>query len=315
MSNPSDCVAKGSPEAAGPVMSDDELWQLIGWRPTSPYERGPVLFPGSSNFWGWDSQIDNCPSQAWIDWAKREIIQCDEDRALYLCRLLRMLELFHRDGVSRTPRVEMNFLCAAFVGGLAVAGKEEALDGTDQVDVTLALAEQRRLILIGKIDEWCPGMPSGSGWKRYVRSTLAGRRFVGSRDLAPPPSLANTSGESPSSPQETKTSHPHEAESAQPPPAGHEGSVRTPATDVPAPIYYPNEKRDVWIYEECCKGTPYKEIRRHLEAKHKTEEGIEFIESFSGIRNAAARYAHARGLPLPPKRQHGRPPALKNGAR
>ena len=318
MNNTSGSVGRELPDTRAPAnptidaISDDELWQLVGWRPTSPYERGRTLFPQSPNVWGLQSgESDNVPTRAWIDWAKGEIIQCDKDRVLYLCRLLRILELFHRDEVSRTPGVEMNFLCAAIVGGLAVAGQQDSIDDGRQLDVMLMFAQQQRLVLIEKIDEWSPGMPSGSGWKRYVRLTVAGQRFVGSQDWAPPPPLDNTSRESPSGPQETKTSHLQEAKSTPSPPAGHGGAVSAPATDVPAPIYYHNEKRDAWIYEECVKGTHYKEIRRQLRIKSETE-GVEFVESFSGIRKAAARYAHAHGLPLPPKRQHGRPPAEKN---
>ena len=304
-------VSSDAPAPAGRAMSDEELWQLIGWRPTSPQERARAMYawsPASS------SARDSVPSRIWIDWAKGEILRTDNDQALYLCRLLRILELFHRDEPNLTPRVEEDFLCAALTGGWAVSGQRGLVDDGRQSDVMVGWAQQRRLVHIEDIDEWNPGMASGSGWKRYVRLTVAGRRLVESGDLAPLPPLDNTSGESPSSFQETKTSHPQAVESAPSSSVGHGGAVSTPSTDGPAPIYCPNEKRDAWIYEECVKGTPYKEIRRQLLIKSETE-GVEYIESFSGIRKAASRYAHTHDLPLPPKRQHGRPPAEKNGAR
>lgn len=60
------------------------------------------------------------------------------------------------------------------------------------------------------------------------------------------------------------------------------------------------ESRDKWIYDECCKGTPYDLIVSKLKKKPKSWDRI---ESKQGIRSAAKRYADRNGLPQVPRRQ------------
>ncbi len=64
------------------------------------------------------------------------------------------------------------------------------------------------------------------------------------------------------------------------------------------------EARNKWLYEEACKGTPYKVIVTKLAKKPKSWERI---ESISGIKRASRAYAERHGLFLPPARQSGRP--------
>ena len=62
------------------------------------------------------------------------------------------------------------------------------------------------------------------------------------------------------------------------------------------------EQRNRWIYEECWKGTPYKEIIRQLERN--THEWLP-IASTNGVKAAAARYADQHSLTHPFKRKQG----------
>jgi hypothetical protein len=68
------------------------------------------------------------------------------------------------------------------------------------------------------------------------------------------------------------------------------------------------ELRDRWIYTLCMEGAPYRSI---IIALRDHPSRWETIESVQGIKRAAEDYAKRHGLPLPPKRQHGRPPARK----
>ncbi len=70
----------------------------------------------------------------------------------------------------------------------------------------------------------------------------------------------------------------------------------------------PTEARDKYIYDQCCASTVYKRII--LDVKKRPE--WDRIDSISGIRRAAQRYAMRHGLPLPPLRQRGRPSRAKN---
>lgn len=78
--------------------------------------------------------------------------------------------------------------------------------------------------------------------------------------------------------------------------------VSIPATEVTPAT--PMEKRNEWLYRECCKGTKYKTIVARLRQKPKTWPRISRIQ---GVKNAANRYAKRHGLPPIPSRQPGRP--------
>ena len=148
-----------------------------------------MLFPWSPGAWPHEDRADNTPSSEWVAWAKRQIQEPDSDPVLYLCRLMRLIGLFHTDRTSDRPGVRFDLLNAAMVSGLAVAGGDASGGLTHLVESALQMAEQRGLVLIERIDEWHPGMASGSGWTRYIRLTVAGRRLVESRDPEPPPVL------------------------------------------------------------------------------------------------------------------------------
>ena len=65
----------------------------------------------------------------------------------------------------------------------------------------------------------------------------------------------------------------------------------------------PNDARDEWIYEECCKLVSYTTIIIWLKGKPKSWEPI---NSPQGIKAAANRYAKRHGLDPIPKRYPGR---------
>jgi hypothetical protein len=63
------------------------------------------------------------------------------------------------------------------------------------------------------------------------------------------------------------------------------------------------EARDKWLYQQCCNGVPYKEIKSQLDEKCRTK-GWQRIESVQGIRAAALTYCARHHLPAPPSRQN-----------
>ncbi len=63
------------------------------------------------------------------------------------------------------------------------------------------------------------------------------------------------------------------------------------------------EARDKWIYEKCCRLTPYKTIVVQLSRQRKAWDRI---ESVPGIKRAAKAYAIRHNLELPPARKSGR---------
>jgi hypothetical protein len=64
-----------------------------------------------------------------------------------------------------------------------------------------------------------------------------------------------------------------------------------------------NEERDKLVYELCCDGIPYKNIRTILKNEH-PDWGE--IESNSGVIWVARKYAESHGLEPPPRRHHPR---------
>jgi hypothetical protein len=66
-----------------------------------------------------------------VAWAKRQIQEPDTDHVLYLCRLMRLLEIFHSGHTTDRPGVKFHLVNAAMVSGLAVAGGD-ANDGLRQ---------------------------------------------------------------------------------------------------------------------------------------------------------------------------------------
>lgn len=80
-------------------------------------------------------------------------------------------------------------------------------------------------------------------------------------------------------------------------------SITDPPQQSEAIASSPNEPRDKWIYDECCKGTVYKTIISRLGHKPKSWGRI---SSAQGIRSAIKRYCKRHNLPEPPPRQKGR---------
>ena len=163
------------------LISDSDLWRFLRWEPTSPDEhRAQIpIWRRSSQA----NQLDNRPSQAWIDWAKSEILDGPKDRSAgseFVCRMLRILEAVHVSGV------EDEVLKAATLVGIMLAGdgrktSNDALWADQYVYHAIAdgfISEK------GK-DTWYPGMPSGSGWKRFLRLTLAGQYLAEQHGVMP----------------------------------------------------------------------------------------------------------------------------------
>jgi len=69
----------------------------------------------------------------------------------------------------------------------------------------------------------------------------------------------------------------------------------------------PREQRDKWIYDECMKNTAYKTVAARL--KKRRPKKWPMIESLTGIKAAADRYADRHGLPRPHARKSGRRPS------
>jgi hypothetical protein len=64
------------------------------------------------------------------------------------------------------------------------------------------------------------------------------------------------------------------------------------------------EARDTLIYKLWCDGVPWAHIQEELLARDLKDL---YLESLSGIRRAARRYAERHQLPIPPNRPPGRP--------
>lgn len=73
--------------------------------------------------------------------------------------------------------------------------------------------------------------------------------------------------------------------------------------------------RNAWIYVQCRRNVPYKEIRHRMQRDHPNWDPI---ASNQGIQKAARCFAQRVGLPEPPARQRGRRrkrrPGTKQGA-
>ncbi len=84
--------------------------------------------------------------------------------------------------------------------------------------------------------------------------------------------------------------------------------TKTTTPDVP-PLETAADKRNKWLYEQCCKGTPYVEIRLKLKKKPASWERL---DTDQGVKDAARRYAEKNNLPLPASRKSGRPTKRKS---
>lgn len=65
----------------------------------------------------------------------------------------------------------------------------------------------------------------------------------------------------------------------------------------------PNDARDAWVYEQCCKpDVKYDTIVRRLKERA-AEENWKIVSTKQGIQEAARRYAVRHKLPPPPSRK------------
>lgn len=78
------------------------------------------------------------------------------------------------------------------------------------------------------------------------------------------------------------------------------GPVRSNRSEAGRSPKSANDNRDQWIYRECCKGTPLSMIVQKLTKKPKSWYRI---NTPTGIRNAANRYADRHGRPRPQRRK------------
>jgi hypothetical protein len=192
---------RGGETMAVPKISDEELWEIIGWQPPSTQERG-WSFSGTRATDKDDA--NDAPSPGWIEWAKAEIQSARKTYGLlnsdtsvfYLCRLVRVLEVIKGDSVFPRKSFDDEHLRAVFTSGLAASGIDIERIVSQQFDYALSLAKQRGFVATEDVDEWRPGMASGSGWKRYIRLTVAGRLAASKKGNAmPEPYPSDTASE------------------------------------------------------------------------------------------------------------------------
>ena len=65
----------GPDDTREPAITDDDLWRLVGWQPSSPAHRASILFPGSGVGFAAGNEVDDRPDQAWIDWAEEVLAE------------------------------------------------------------------------------------------------------------------------------------------------------------------------------------------------------------------------------------------------
>jgi len=175
----------GPDDTRKPVISDNDLWRLVGWEPTSPAERARILFPGSGVGFAASHEVDDRPDQAWIDWAKAEILSGPGKRPpddAYVCRLLRVMEM---GGSGESWKEELQ---AAVVSGLMVCSEGSPHTGRFSYLASQAIraAVSSGLVEERQVDTWRPGMVSGSGIRTIVRLTMAGRLLAARASDEPP---------------------------------------------------------------------------------------------------------------------------------
>jgi hypothetical protein len=136
--------------------------------------------------------VDNEPLARWKAWAKGEIQSANGDTkngslsnhgVIYLCRLLRILAPFHRDSVHEKSGVEREALHAAFMSGLAASGFDMGEDHSWLFDHAVSTARSRGFVGIDDVDEWQPGMVSGSGHRIICTPRPMIKRMTGAPSL------------------------------------------------------------------------------------------------------------------------------------
>ncbi len=163
--------------------TDRDLWQTL-----------QVVMPERESF-GWPERHD-LPGQAWIEWAKREILRAPEkdewdgyaDLALagYAARFMRVMEavLAFRDRHTQQKWREHGLRCelvySCLKSGLVAAGLSPG-----EADRAYNAALYAGYFLETKVDEWHPGMPNHQGRNTYVRLTYAGTSLANEYSIPP----------------------------------------------------------------------------------------------------------------------------------
>lgn len=151
-------------EAAARI-SDDELWDVLGWRPEQEQEADQ----------GWSTWL--AQTRAWVCSARIDQYgqPTPTDRQGYLCRLLGVLETVHTAN-NNTRGVREEILRPALTSGLVLSGAKVTTDA--RFDDTLAVAVHRGQVIVEEHDEWERGMRTGSGRRKYYRLSPAGKRLA-----------------------------------------------------------------------------------------------------------------------------------------
>lgn len=157
-------------------LSNDELIELLDWRPDAPvwcaewttlYDRPPEV--------GW-----RAPSLEWIDWARGILAQpADPYGRIVLARILFLAEQLHPQGIDRRRLQD----------ALLAVGRMQERD-YQPAEAMVNMAERDGVIRTERIDLWRPGMASGTGLRTFCRLTLYGKSLVQAGEMPavfPPP--------------------------------------------------------------------------------------------------------------------------------
>ena len=166
-------------------LTDQELWHILQVEPAAkprPWERDDKPVPGT----------------AWIEWAKTEILSGVgvasksgihlERCCVYLARLVRVLDVLVECGIAQTSRrredgaaiYEESFLNALLLNGLEACGYSSG-----KIEDTFWLATRDGVLTGDDFDDWCPGMASGSGWRKYYGLTFKGKKQAANASVMP----------------------------------------------------------------------------------------------------------------------------------
>jgi hypothetical protein len=222
------------------LLPDEDLWRLLDWEPPAAH--------GAPS----DHPVSTSPSAAWIPWAKGVVFDASfvlevdrsrvtarrEAQALYLCRLMRILECIPRDKQG----IENADLTSLFRSAAAVAGLEAAGRGVEP-EFTVREARELGYISSQEIDTWHPGMRSGTGTRIFWKLTLLGKRKADA--LGPPPDLAGTAdhiGEEQEPPPEAGPQDEADATTEAQSPSGKAPARPEPSADAAAEGARPEHK-------------------------------------------------------------------------
>ena len=145
-------------------LSDDNLMELLDWRPGAPVWRSEwmALYERSPEG-GWRT-----PSPEWLDWARGILAKpADQYGQDAIARLLFLAEPLHPQGMERR-RLQDALLALGHLHSRDYQPAEGLVD----------MAERNGVIRMERVDLWRPGMASGAGWRTFCRLTLYGKSLV-----------------------------------------------------------------------------------------------------------------------------------------